>query len=242
MNWPEHDHDHAHDPDQTETEADTETTAQLDSSPTPGNGLFVGDTGQLPVDARRVLCQLLSGPSVDAQRHGRLWPALLRGETAIRSALAELFLELVLDRDAGIAFTRQADTGELETPVLLRSSPLTFIDSVLLLHLRQQLADADARGVRAVVEEAELSDALAVYEKNLSTDRAGFLRRVATAVQKMKDNHVLTRLRGDDARYEVSPALKLLFSAEDVAALGQVYRQLREGPANTDTDAPTARA
>ncbi|KGK59847.1 DUF4194 domain-containing protein [Xanthomonas cannabis] len=235
MNWPEH--DHGHDPD----EIDAAAAALADPSPTPANGLFPGDTGQLPVEARRALCQLLSGPSVDAQRHGRLWPALLRSEAAIRSALAELFLELVLDRDTGIAFTRQADTGELETPVLLRSSPLTFIDSVLLLHLRQQLADADARGVRAVVEDAELSDALAVYEKNLSTDRAGFLRRVATAVQKMKDNHVLTRLRGDEARYEVSPALKLLFSAEDVAALGQVYRQLREGPADTDTDAPTAR-
>lgn len=234
MNWPEHDHEH--DPDEIDAAA-----ALADPSPTPANGLFPGDTGQLPVEARRALCQLLSGPSVDAQRHGRLWPALLRSEAAIRSALAELFLELVLDREAGIAFTRQADTGELDAPVLLRSSPLTFIDSVLLLHLRQQLADADARGVRAVVEDAELSDALAVYEKNLSTDRAGFLRRVATAVQKMKDNHVLTRLRGDETRYEVSPALNLLFSAEDVAALGQVYRQLREGPADTDTDAPTAR-
>ncbi|OAX87985.1 hypothetical protein A7D16_13590 [Xanthomonas nasturtii] len=241
MNWPEHDHDHGHDPD--EIDADATATALADPSPTPANGLFPGDTGQLSIEARRALCQLLSGPSVDAQRHGRLWPALLRSEAVIRSALAELFLELVLDREAGIAFTRQADTGELDAPVLLRSSPLTFIDSVLLLHLRQQLADADAdaRGVRAVVEDAELSDALAVYEKNLSTDRAGFLRRVATAVQKMKDNHVLTRLRGDEARYEVSPALKLLFSAEDVAALGQVYRQLREGPADTDTDAPTAR-
>ncbi|RBC80286.1 hypothetical protein BRM83_02070, partial [Xanthomonas oryzae pv. oryzae] len=105
-----------------------------------------------------------------------------------------------------------------------------FIDSVLLLHLRQQLAEADARGVRAVVEDAPLSEALAVYEKNLSTDRAGFMRRVGNAIQKMKDNHVLTRLRGEDNRYEVSPTLKLLFSAEDVSALAQIYRQLREQP------------
>ncbi|RBE38697.1 hypothetical protein BRM50_07730, partial [Xanthomonas oryzae pv. oryzae] len=151
-------------------------------------------------------------------------------EAAVRSRLADLFLELVLDRDAGVAFTRQADTGELEAPVLLRSLPLTFIDSVLLLHLRQQLAEADARGVRAVVEDAPLSEALAVYEKNLSTDRAGFMRRVGNAIQKMKDNHVLTRLRGEDNRYEVSPTLKLLFSAEDVSALAQIYRQLREQP------------
>ncbi|WP_045768111.1 DUF4194 domain-containing protein [Xanthomonas albilineans] len=223
MNW----HDHVDAPDPT---CDTDTATAADT----GSGLFAGDSGGLPLDARRALCQLLSGPSVDAQRHSKLWPALLRNEAAIRSALSELFLELVLDREAGIAFTRQADTGELETPVLLRSAPLTFIDSVLLLHLRQQLAEADARGVRAVVEEAQLSDALAVYEKNLSTDRAGFLRRVGNAVQKMKENHVLTRLRGEEERCEVSPALKLLFSAEDVAALAQVYRELREAPESVE--------
>jgi len=191
-------------------------------------GLFDGDTGALPLDARRALCQLLSGPSVDAARHNQLWPAVLRYEAQLRSHLNDLFLELVLDRDAGVAFTRQADTGELETPVLLRSSPLTFIDSVLLLHLRQQLAEADAQGHRAVVEETVLVDALSVYEKNLSTDRAGFNKRVAASITKMKENHVLEKLRGSDDRYEVSPALKLLFSVEDVQNLAQIYRQLRE--------------
>lgn len=193
--------------------------------------LYLGDTGRLSVDARRALCQLLIGPSIDQQRHAKLWPALLRNEAALRTALADLFLELVLDRESGVAFTRQADTEDLDTPVLLRTSPLTFIDSVLLLHLRQLLAEADARGNRAVVSEAEMAEALAIYEKNLSTDRAGFNRRVVAAVQKMKENHILTRLAGQEDRHEVSPTLKLLFSAEDVAALSAVYRQLRETPA-----------
>lgn len=226
MNW--------HDP---EAEAEAIAPSAEASAPAAGE-LFPGDSGRLPLEARRALCQLLSGPSVDAQRHGKLWPALLRSEAAIRSALSELFLELVLDREAGIAFTRQVDTGELETPVLLRSSPLTFIDSALLLHLRQQLAEADVRGQRAVVEEAELVEALSVYEKNLSTDRAGFIRRVAAAIVKMKDNHILTRLRGEQERYEVSPALKLLFSVEDVAALVLVYRHLRENAMPAGEDSP----
>jgi len=193
--------------------------------------LYLGDTGRLPQDARRALCQLLIGPSIDQQRHAKLWPALLRNEAAIRTSLSDLFLELVLDRESGVAFTRQADTEDLDSPVLLRTSPLTFIDSVLLLYLRQQLAEADARGNRAVVADAEMAEALAIYEKNLSTDRAGFNRRVASAVQKMKDNHILTRLSGQEDRHEVSPALKLLFSAEDVSQLSAVYRQLRETPA-----------
>lgn len=194
-----------------------------------GDGpLFLGDTGTLPFDARRALCQLLAGPSVDAQRHGPLWPALLRHEQAIRRVLCELFLELVLDREGGVAFTRQADTAELEAPTLLRSAPLTFIESVLLLFLRQRLAEADTRGERAVVDEAQLLEALSVYEKNLSTDRAGFARRVMTAIGKLRENQLLSRLRGSEDRYEVSPVLKLLFSAEDVQALAQAYRSLRE--------------
>ncbi|WP_155518721.1 DUF4194 domain-containing protein, partial [Xanthomonas euvesicatoria] len=93
----------------------------------------------------------------------------------------------------------------------------------------QQLAEADTRGERAVVDEAQLVEALSVYEKNVSTDRAGFARRVMTAIGKMRDNQLLSRLRGSEERYEVSPVLKLLFSAEDVQALVVAYRGLREG-------------
>ncbi|MBB5737717.1 MULTISPECIES: DUF4194 domain-containing protein [Xanthomonas] len=215
--------------------ADAGRTSLAETSPAQPRGeLFLGDTGTLPFDARRALCQLLAGPSIDAQRHGALWPALLRNEAAIRQVLCELFLELVLDREGGVAFTRQADTAELESPSLLRSAPLTFIESVLLLFLRQQLAEADTRGERAVVDEAQLVEALSVYEKNVSTDRAGFARRVLTAIGKMRDNQLLSRLRGSEERYEVSPVLKLLFSAEDVQALVVAYRGLREGDVALD--------
>ena len=208
-------------------EAELDVTAPAVPDATAKGALFEGDTGVLPLDVRRVLCQLLAGPSIDAGRHAALWPVLLRYEATLHSQLCELFLELVIDREMGVAFARQADTGELDTPVLLRSQPLTFIDTVLLLHLRQQLLEGEAQGRRAVVEEGALVDALSVYEKNVSTDRAGFAKRVAAAIGKMRESHVLERLRGSEDRYEVSPTLKLLFSAEDVQALTQVYRELR---------------
>jgi hypothetical protein len=53
----------------------------------------------------------------------------------------------------------------------------------------------------------------------------------------MRDSHILTLLRGSEGRYEISPVLKLLFSAEDVQALGQVYRELREGADVTVSEA-----
>ncbi len=214
MNWPEHA------PDSQAPDATPDAPA--------GDALFPGDTGSLAFEARRVLCQLLSGPSVDASRHGLLWPVLLREEAAIRMRLNELFLELVLDRDLGVAFVRQADTGELDTPTLLRSSPLTFIDSVLLLYLRQRLSEDEAHGRRAVVDEEEMHVQLAVYAPAQGTDSAGFTKRVASAIEKMKKQSVLRAIRGSDGRFEISPTLKLLFSAEEVQALGTVYRTLRD--------------
>lgn len=186
--------------------------------------LYPGDTGELPEEARRVLVQLLIGPSLDGRRHGKLWPALVRHQTVIRSRLADLFLELVLDADAQVAFLRQADTADLDAPVLLRRTRLTFLVSALLLYLRQLLAEADVRGERAVVSAGEMANQMKVYERSLNTDHAGFERRVESAIQKVKQNSLISPIRGSEDRYEISPTLKLVFSAEDVAALAKVYQ------------------
>jgi len=192
--------------------------------------LYLGDCGQLPIETRRALVQLLAGPSLDARRHPKLWPVLVRDEAVVRSRLADLFLELVIDRDQQIAFTRQADVGELEAPSLLRRLPLTFLDSVVLLFLRQRLTQADLRAERAVVEGCEIVDQVAPYERAASTDHAGFGKRIQASIEKMKKSSILQKIRGSEDRYEVSPTLKLLFSAEDIAALTQQYRALAEAP------------
>lgn len=187
-------------------------------------GYYVCDHGTLSIDTRRVLVQLLAGPSLEAYRHSRLWPVLIRDEKLIRSRLSELFLELMLDHDLQIAFTRQADTGELEVPTLLRRAPLTFIDSVLILYLRQRLMQADTQGMRAVVAVDEIMENLLPYERSANTDRAGFAKRIYASIEKLKKHNVLQKIRASDDRFEISHALKLLFSAEEIQALTCLYR------------------
>jgi len=190
--------------------------------------LFLGDRGELPLETRRALVQLLSGPSLEMRRHGRLWPVLLQDEDIIRRRLSELFLDLVIDREAGVAFTRQADTGDLEVPLLLRRSQLTFIDSIVLLKLRERLAHAEAHGERAVVAGPELVDELAVFEPAGGTDHAGFAKKVRASIEKYKDRSILQKIRAEEDRYEVSPTLKLLFSADRIELLLNLYKQMTE--------------
>jgi hypothetical protein len=204
--------------------------ADGDAGSVPGN-LYPGDTGELPWETRRALVQLLAGPSLEARRHPKLWPVLVRDETVIRRRLAELFLELVMDLDLKVAFTRQADVGDVESPILLRRAQLTFLDSILLLYLRQCLTQADARGERAVVSADEIQEHLSLYQAAASTDRAGFAKRVHASIEKIKKHSFLQKIRASEDRFEVSPTLKLLFSAEEIQALTRLYEGMAAGEA-----------
>ena len=212
---------------------DTDTPPTLnDPAVTEATGhigpLYEGDAGELPAMTRRTLVQLLLGPALEERRHPELWPVLLRDETVIRRRLGDLFLVLALDRERGVAFLRQAVSEEIAIPILLRKAPLTFIDSALLLHLRELLAQADARLERAAVSAKDLRDHLRLYERAANTDHAGFGRRVNAAFEKMKKYGILRDLDRDDDRKEISPTLRLLFDATVVASLVKTYRGLAE--------------
>jgi Domain of unknown function (DUF4194) len=191
--------------------------------------LYNSDLGDLPLDTRRVLVQLLSGPSLDGRRHGKLWPVLLRDEAVVRRSLSNLFLDLIVDRDLEVAYTRQADTEDLDTPKLLRNVKLTFADSILLLNLRQRLTHADYRGERAVVSEQEIMDDLGVFERAENTDRFGFIKRIRASIKKLVLRSILQKVRESDDRFEISPTLKLLFSAEVIESMSERYQTMING-------------
>ncbi len=220
-----------------ENEASVEEMLQVkDTEQESDQALYQGDSGELSLDARRVLVQLLAGPSLDGQRHSKLWPILIRDEMAIRSRLSELFLQLVIDRDLQVAFTRQAETGDLEVPRLLRRANLTFLDSILLLHLRQRLTQAETHGDRAVVSTDEVVEFLGVYEQAGNTDRALFEKRIHASIEKIKKHSILRKIRASENRFEISPTLKLLFSAEEIQALTRIYHDMQAADASSEQD------
>ncbi len=198
--------------------------------------LFIGDQGTLPIETRRVLVQLLLGPPLDARRQTKLWPILRRDESTIRSRLHELFLELVIDRDLEVAFTRQVVSEELDVPILLRRTQLTFLDSLLLLFLRQRLTQSDAQAERAVLAHQEMVDHLAIFQRQGNVDHARFGKQIANTIEKAKKLSLLQKIRDSDDRYEVSPTLKLLFPAEEIQALARIYADLASSSPNANLD------
>lgn len=181
------------------------------------------DYGELSPATRRVLLALIRGPYLRSSAgEGRLWTALMRDEAIVRGRLADLYLDLVLDADAGLAFVRNLALDD--APKVVRNHPLTVLDTALLLFLRRRLLAQQGASVRAFVGRDEIDDQLRSYRRADQTDKKGFDDRIGAAINKMKKNSVLLPT-DDEERWEVSPVLALVFGADEVAAVtGELER------------------
>lgn len=175
------------------------------------------DTGELDPATRRVLLRLLRGPYLRADEHANLWAALVRNEPVVRSRLADLYLELVTDLDAGVAFVRNLDVED--APKVVRAHPLTVLDTVLVLFLRRTLLAGQGSSTRTFVGRDDIEDQLRGFQSLDGTNRKGFDDRITASINKMKNNSLLLSVSGDDDRWEISPVLALVFGADEVATV-----------------------
>ena len=217
----------------------TEPELADDADEPAPSGLRDGDTGTLREQSRRAVVQLLRGPYLAARRHPQLWNAVLGDEQAIRSNLADLFLDLVVDTEAEVAFVRNVDQETFEAPKVVRSAPLTFMDTALLLHLRQQLLQAGG-GERVIVGADELADQLQVYRGRDNADPAMFGKRINASWTKLEKYGILART-STEGRFEISPVLRLIFGAEEITAVQAEFARLAaDGSAPGTADAEDA--
>jgi hypothetical protein len=197
--------------------------------------LWEGDPGTLAFDSRRALVELLRGPMVAGAKKPDIWAAIDRDEAAIRARLADLFLDLVTDRNNRIAFVRNAETGEVAVPQTVRSRRLTLMQSVILLHLRSLYMRSTEE--RVIVGEDEVRDAVSAYGRAASADESTYLKRFNSAWTALKDASIL-QAAATPGRYEVSPVIAILFGVDEVRTLQAEYdRLLAEAGAGAGTEA-----
>lgn len=195
-----------------------------------------GDTGTLSIDARRALLKLVQGPYLSAERMPGPWAALLADEATLVSRLHDLFLDLVVDRDSGFAFVRNAQTGEVDAPVAVRSEQLTFIDTAMLIVLRQLLLMGEQEG-RVIVGQDEVFEQLEPYRTH-DRDETDFQKRLNASWTKMRNKLRVVHAVSDE-RVEISPVLRMLVDADQVRAIAAEYERIRAEHTPTATE-PTA--
>lgn len=184
--------------------------------------LWPGDTGALPENTRRVLLRLVRGPYLSGAREGNLWAVLLSDERIIRSRLADLFLDLVIDTTHEFAFTRNAPSET--APRAVRTESLTFIDTAMLLALRQTLLSSEGYD-RVIVGKDEIFEQLTPF-RTPDRDEKDFTSRLNSSWGKMVNKLRLLHALEDD-RAEISPVVRMIVSDDQIRAITGEYERIR---------------
>lgn len=185
----------------------------------------------LPDAARRAFVSALTQRYLTRTRHRAVWDALLTYEQEIRQRLDEMYLDLVLDVELEVAFTRQQD-GEDIPRVLRRDKPLSR-DASLLLHFLRLEYDLVDVGEPVVVSRTQIEEFLRTFRQQGDTDGARFDRRVDAAINTLTTP--LGLLQPDpeaDYLFTVSPVIVPLIGVDETQRLEAAYR----AATSTDSD------
>jgi hypothetical protein len=215
------------------------------SSPWPGAseaGTGAGDGGgehyhdlagdPLPEPGRRALVSLLLNRYICRGRHRAAWEGILTYEDDLRARLDEMYLDLVVDHEAEVAFKRQQD-GEDVPRVLRREKALTRDTSLVLIFLRREYAFADPADGPVVVTRDQISEFLRAYREDGDADDARFSRRVGAAINTLiKPWQILEPDPAVEYLFTISPVVVPLIGADEMRRLGAGFRQAA-GPASS---------
>lgn len=183
--------------------------------------LYEGDEGTLSLAERRTLVELLRHQVITRARHPREFATLAgESERLICSRLHDLFLDLVVDRERGVAYKTQIRSESAgQFPSLLRDAAYSREATILLVHLRQRhLAERSAGSVRVFVDLRDCLDAVERFRPVHATDVAGDLARAHKAVEAMRSAGVLSA--GEEPeRYEITDVIEVILPLERLEEL-----------------------
>lgn len=193
--------------------------------------LFEGDLGQLPADARRALVVILKKRYVSAERDPDVWRILVENRIALETRLNDMFLQLVVDRDYGVAYKRQAvPDGGGTFPTLLHNAAYSREQTILMVHLRGVFRSGLSDGAEAVfVDSQELIDEVANYLPEGTTNKVDADRAAQRAVEALYKSDILLQTP-EPGRYRISPIIEVLLPVGRLQELAESLSQSWAAP------------
>lgn len=190
----------------------------------------------MPHAARRVLVYLMRQGVILAAENLKLFDLLCRYEAEIRRHLAEVYIQLVLDAKQGVAYIINLESIEDEQedenqplddfPVLIRKRTLTVYDTLILLILRKYYQERETAGEQKIIIDVERIQSSLIPFIPLTNHDSKDRKKLNAALEKFIEKKVLTGLRGEEGRYEITPIIRYVVNAEFLQSLLSEYQQL----------------
>lgn len=182
----------------------------------------------LPLPTRKAIAYLLRNGVVLASQKPKLFADVAAGKRDIRSYLNQIFIDLTLDEHNGVAFigNQQIDDDDAESFSLISQRQLLLIDTLLLLVLRKYYQERETQGEQTIaIDDDKMADLLSPFMPLFNRDK-DFDRIFNPAIKRLLEKKLLLTLRGSEDRYEVSPLIRYVVSAEFLEQLLSEYTSM----------------
>lgn len=186
----------------------------------------------MPEEARRVLVYLYKQIAILNSQTPHLFTALCRYEQPIRQHLAEVYLQLVLDEKFGVAFIKMAEADiddETELPLSLMSKrQLSLYDTLILLVLRKHYREREDSGEKKIIIDIERLEAYLSPFVPLTDHASKDRKKLLAKVKDLQKRKLLASVAGSEDRFEITPLLRYVVSAEMLDTMLQAYLELAQ--------------
>lgn len=193
---------------------------------------FPGDMGRLTRDARLVLTALIKRSYIDAEYNKTLWKALVKYKDEVAAALNDLFLELDIREDIGIAAAVQADDVNFTISSKLKAAkPLTAVQAQVLLYLLELYWSKRFDGAESVffpLDEVERELSGVVRQGEDKVKAATAIKRV---VNNLCERGLVREVSSSSSGSSIWQVLRSVefFDRNQARAAAATYRQDLEG-------------
>jgi hypothetical protein len=208
--------------------------------------------GRLAPDARRAVVALLKHGAVLSADKRVLFESICRYKRPLEAHLADMYLRLLVDERAGVALILQTDSGETNpredsgdedeenATSLITRRTLTLYETLLLLVLRKHYQDRQASGEQSIFIDLErIEDRLRPFLP-LTTSTRNERRQLSGALDNMVKRKVLSRARGEQDRFEITPIIRYVVSAASLEHLLEQYTTMLDSALGSDASTPAA--
>jgi len=222
----------------------------------------------MPGDASRVLVHIMRHGVIFHAQKPNLYHSLCRYQSMIQRHLSEVYLTLVLDERQGIAFIARSDSetsgssqdsfdsastsgpkdllaDELidstddHTHSLISKRTLTLYDTLILLMLRKYYQERETSGEQKIIIDIERLSSLLIPFLPLTDHTSRDLKKLSARLKELSRRHLLSSIRGTDDRYEITPLIRYVVSADFLESMLDEYLRLAQGTTNTELESPT---
>lgn len=115
---------------------------------------------------------------------------------------------------------------ETETISLINRRTLSLYDTLLLLVLRKHYQERERAGEQRVIIDIERIESHLTPFLPLTNNSKADRKKLNSALDKMAERYILSAIRGESERYEITPVIRYVVNAAFLEAMLEEYERL----------------